>query len=197
MTDFKFYDAKLVPAGFGLRNTGSTCYFNAVIQALISCPAFNKSVAHINRTTHGNSVIAYYSKMMSAALKNPNDRNLLKFSPLIWAEIFKYVQTRSDIYKFSAGQQDAGEGLHMFMESIEKFTSLQDLFKHRYESTIYCPDCRKEVSRKNCEYILFDVPPNLEAKKLKKFKDLDASYGKKNEFTRFYTQPKYICRQRL
>ena len=180
MTDFDFYDTAAVPDGFGLHNMGATCYFNAVIQALISCPAFNKSVREINSAPHSNKVLSYYGKMISTSLKNPLDNRLSHFSPLIWKEIFKYVQTRADIHKFSTGQQDAGEGLHMFMESIEKFNVLQDLFKHRYESTIYCPECKKEVSKKNCEYILFDVPANLETKQLKKFKNLDPTHGKKS-----------------
>lgn len=185
MSDFDFYDEKMIPEGFGLHNMGATCYFNAVIQSLISCSAFNKNVQKINKTPHDNNVLKYYGDMITLSTKDPKDNRLSHFSPLIWKEIFKYVQTRSDITRFSTGQQDAGEGLHMFMQAIEKFHDLQDLFKHRYESTIYCQDCKKNVSVKNCEYILFDVPPALEIKQLEKFKSLDKTYGKKKTLQEF------------
>ncbi len=190
MSNFEFYDERYVPAGFGFRNLGSTCYFNAMIQALVSCSAFNKLIIE-NRDVaeyKNNKVIEYYTQMMALSLQNADNQQLPGASPHIWGEIFKYIKSRSDGHAFGTGQQDAAEGFHMFMEAIEEFQPLQDLFKHRYETVVYCPDCKQDVSNTLCEYIIFDVQPNLKIEQLEKFQELDPSFGQTLDLKEFLQQ---------
>lgn len=190
MSSFDYYDDKFVPAGYGFRNMGATCYFNAMLQALTSCSSFNKLLVE-NRSVEEykkNAVIKYFTQMLAVAYKNPHDSQLGESSPYIWSKIFEYIKTRSDGHIFTAGQQDAEEGFHMFMEAIDAFQPLQDLFKHRYESIVYCPDCKEDVSRKMSENIIFKVEPNLKIEQLEKFKELDSSYGKTVDLNYFLCQ---------
>ncbi len=44
------YSIKFSPHALGFRNIGYICYFNAMMQALLSCTAFNECVIYLGDT---------------------------------------------------------------------------------------------------------------------------------------------------
>jgi ubiquitin C-terminal hydrolase len=86
------------------------------------------------------------------------------------------------LHEFDIGQQCAREGYHYLMESLEDFEGIQNLFLHRYQTILYCFDCKGWVSKVECNYSLFEVQANLKTEQLERFKHIDESSMDMNQF---------------
>jgi ubiquitin C-terminal hydrolase len=199
----KFNQRATLPA-FGFNNLGFTCYFNALLQGMLSCTAFTEELIQRkdDEKYDSNPVTQHIIQLIELAMhyKTLLDRNksgedktaaiksaelrLNNLSPTIWRNMimFLHVQKKKQIQTFSTGQQCAREGYHFLMESLEDFDGIQNLFLHRYRSLIYCFDCEKWVSKKEDNYSLFEVQANLKTEQLERFKQLDDSTVDMNQF---------------
>ena len=74
--------------------------------------------------------------------------------------IIEYARDRHDSEKFGSGQQCAREGFHILVDILNSPT-LENLFTHRYEHSIYCNNCNNVVSTKREEHTIFEVEPDL------------------------------------
>lgn len=159
MSDIIPYNNKLVPLPFGFRNMGATCYFNSLLQALLSCTSVTEVFLDTGSAEEyaKNPVSEVYCEIINAMFSK--DQKISTLAPKLWKRVFQYASKRKDNIKFSSGQQDANEGFHMFIDSIDKLSEIQQLFNHRYESKIKCEECKKWVSVKKNEYYVFDVEP--------------------------------------
>jgi ubiquitin C-terminal hydrolase len=52
------FNKNFIPNNFGLTNNGSICYFNSLLQSLISCSSFNQLVLELNITYFKNLLLA-------------------------------------------------------------------------------------------------------------------------------------------
>jgi ubiquitin C-terminal hydrolase len=172
---------ELYPNGF--NNLGSTCYFNALLQSILSCTSFTETVVQYPSTT--NPVITLISQLIKTNLENnSNNSNLCKYAPHIWKQmIIKLCKNKKiPVQDFMQGQQCAGEGFHYLLESMEKFQGIQNLFLHRYKSLIRCFKCDKWVSDVECMYSLFEIDPNFKSEQLSKFKQYHKESSNMHEF---------------
>jgi ubiquitin C-terminal hydrolase len=187
---------------FGFHNLGATCYFNALVQSLLSCPSFTKELMRDDK--YKNNPISstfielietstYYNDLCEknndpdpeiVATASETKHKLNKFGAKIWKKMIVKLSSEKKIkpQSFMQGMQCAGEGYHYLLESMEKFQALQNLFLHRYKSLIHCFTCDDWVSNVNCLYSLFEVDPHFQTEQLDKFKDYHINPINMNEF---------------
>jgi len=184
--DLIAYDEKKLPIGQGFRNLGATCYFNSILQCLLSCPSIfqvleeNKHLEHIATNELATNLLDLYNSAMSGqSIEN-------KCIP-IWRSIMNIARSRKDNVSFDMGQQDAHEGLMLFLNLMDYLPEVKRLFKHRYKTQITCDSCKKFVVNKVEENLTFEVPPDLKTEQHERFKYVDINYNKSlplNEFLR-------------
>lgn len=186
------YDSKFVPEPFGFNNLGATCYFNALLQSIISCPSVTKILVK-NKDEEGykdNLIVQYMVKMYNIMSDEKVEQQkkqsfFLNLAPMIWKAVFAKAMLRQDNVKFTPGQECAREGFHLFLEALDGLSEIQNLFLHRYQTLIFCPDCNAWVVNKECEYSLFEVQPTMITPQLVRFKDIDPFYNKKRTLEQF------------
>lgn len=173
-------EASLSPGGFA--NMGATCYFNAVLQSLLSCTSFIELCVAEEKS---NNDVLNNIKLLINLLKNNTPSDYM--SPKIWKSMVLHKCKTHNINPrhYMVGQQCAREGFHLLMESLDEFSELQDLFIHRYKSSIYCTDCKQFVSHAESIYSVFEVQANLKTEQLEKFKHANLS---KNDMNTFLSQ---------
>lgn len=108
----------------GLVNTGSICYFNSLVQSILSCHA-----------------LVDYFKHASVENRNP-----------LWLTVHKFITTGSNSVVeiinelkntttgFGNGQEDAGEGFHLLLDRM-KDKEFDNIIMHRYDNDIWCSKC--------------------------------------------------------
>lgn len=106
------YDETLVPAAFGLQNTGAICYLNSFLQALAGCTAMVRAMKthrdYLQRTRTGAAMVAFFE----AEDKTPH-------SNLILQALVQDLAERRPRVRFGAGQESASEALHHLLEMME------------------------------------------------------------------------------
>jgi ubiquitin C-terminal hydrolase len=125
-----------LPQPFGLHNTGSICYFNSLLQGLVTCTSFIETLRNIKNK---NDIV--------------NDILELKDS----SSILKHLQQKYTY--FGHGQESASEGLVLLLELIDN-EDVYMLFNHIYEERIVCVSCTNILSSKrenSIHFLLFDM----------------------------------------
>jgi ubiquitin C-terminal hydrolase len=190
---------ELKPTGF--HNIGSTCYFNSILQGMISCTSFldkiisvyESEVNDVNKsdTKNQNPLLELLYQFIKKS-KYKNNIDVSRYSSVIWKTMIIYLtNTRGiDVKNFASGQQCAREGFHYLLESLDEFKSIQNLFSHRYQTNIYCPECKEWVSKKECDYSLFEIHPTLFIPQIDKFMHYDKNYKYDN-----LTMQDYLLKQ--
>ena len=126
---------KMPTALFGLHNdTGISCHFNAVTQALLSCTGFVETMRiHLDKYSD-NAIVYEFLKLIDG------DETTRTARP-IFEELKKLTQTRDDkINKlYGKSHECADETLKLILESIGD--SMIDRFKIKYKTQVVCPNC--------------------------------------------------------
>ena len=178
MTKVKDNKPEICP--FGFKNIGYTCYFNSLMQALLSCHSFLDSMSHIKKT---NKIIDLFKDLINTSTQDINSINdptitnsnidkLNNFSTVIWRELIVSMskKNKSNIISFLQDMQCIGEGFHQILDSLSEYQHIQNLFLHRYKTLIKCFVCDEWVTKKECMYSLFEVDPQFKTQQLEKFK---------------------------
>jgi ubiquitin C-terminal hydrolase len=196
----KNYNLDYVPEPFGFRNLGATCYFNSLLQSIISCPIFIKTlIKNKEADDYKDNPVVQSMMQMHIVMSDPDtsakdkSKFFLDLAPTVWRDVFTKAMTRKDHIKFTPGQECAREGFHLFLESLDGLSEIQNLFLHRYQTLIFCHDCNDWVVNKECEYSLFEVQPNLISPQLSRFKEIDPNYNKVRPLEDFlHKQTSYV-----
>lgn len=174
------HNNKLLPEPFGLPNYGANCYFNSLMQSLISCTAFNEAVLgnpdYMQRTDTGKAVYEFVKK----ALRLQNNSTAPVFGALI-----NDLRTRRPYIKFGPGQQSASECFVLLLDMIEPeltpdelqsqrdndnipasgLNPVTDIFIHIKKTKIFCQTCNHEINTRTHEtqFNLIDFDQNSQA----------------------------------
>lgn len=129
---------------FGLVNIGGTCWFNSLLQCLLSCPSFNQTIINnYNKFIRTKNYLGLelYKLINSTSLYNP--RNL-------YMTFINYMKNNKmsiqDIYRV---QGDPNEGFLKLLECLN-CNDIDELFEIRFKTYIICGNC-KYKSKENIE----------------------------------------------
>lgn len=138
------YNPAGIPEIFGLRNSGTLCYLNSLIQSLVSCPAFNKYLI-TNRVKYtSNQVVMKYLALLSRNSQHkPFERANVDDAFDILRELMNYRSGRGSGPGLSFfRQEDIHEGLTLFLDAIP---GAESIFNVRYACRIYCRSCKQST----------------------------------------------------
>lgn len=180
------YNPKYVPTGQGFVNLGATCYFNSILQCILSCPSIYEVLNGIRDTERikTNTFARYLLALWDAAIRG--EPIFDKCIP-VWRYIIAISQKQANRVQMGMGQQDSHEGFMMFLDAIETIPEVRRLFEHRHQIQIFCETCQEYVSNIRETNLVFEVQANLKSEQLTKFKNVDEFYDtsmKLNDFLR-------------
>ena len=147
------YNTNYVIKSIGLINLGATCYFNSMLQCLLSCSSIIEVIDDLKdkkRVIENKTAISLLN-----LFNNPND----SLGVPIWKEIIAKSQSQDNRVRMGNGQEDAHEGLMMFLDIIEMIPEVRQLFEHRHRIDIYCKKCNNKVSNTIETNTVFEIQP--------------------------------------
>lgn len=198
MSDLLKYNGEFVPKGQGFINLGATCYFNSLLQCLLSCPSIYETLKGIRDAPHvkPNRLAQNLLKMWDSAMR---DEPIHSLCVPVWRDIIAISQSQNNRVRMNSGQQDAHEGLMMFLDAMETIPEVRRLFEHRHRIQVLCDNCKEFIIDKKETNLVFEAQPDLKTEQLEKFKDVDEFYGtsmKLNDFLRKqngYIDQNHVC----
>lgn len=171
------YNPAHSPAPKGLHNLGATCYYNTLMQCILSLPSLYDALERA-KSTH--PLLAMWRDALAG-------REIGPAAESIWRDLIKRSSEKKDRVRMDNGQQDAHEGLMLLLESLEGIPGVENLFRHHHQVFIHCGACSKYVVNKIEKGFTFEVQPDLKNSQIEKFKALDEFYGREvplNDFLR-------------
>jgi ubiquitin C-terminal hydrolase len=169
----------------GFPNFGNSCFFNSLLQCLLSCTSIfevlihNRNKDHIKNNVLAQNLIELYEANIAG---DPLDDKCRA----VWRSVINISKSRKDSIKIVPGMQhDAQEGLMLFLDVIDTIPELKRLFMHRHRIEVTCNECKKKVVDKAEDNMVFEVQPDLKMPQLEKFKNLDKYYNLSMPLNRF------------
>jgi len=167
MSDHIIYDEKLETKITGLINVGSTCYFNAMIQSLMSCTSLTKIMYDKKDNPSNNSLIKYspnnqLTDAYTSLLLNPTPQ----IRPL-W-DAFLFMLHEQKITSLDSGQQDASEGLLLFIDMLHE-QWIDRLFEHKHDIITTCNSCNYKIRSDDNSYIVEIYIEELQSKTIQEY----------------------------
>jgi len=144
------YNTTYVCQPQGLINTGSICYLNSLLQALMGCSSFIEQIHKLSLNTICNpDPIA--KLFVDICIYNKKNINL-------GANIYHILQSGID-GKLFEGQQCFHEGFDIMINKLS--TELSQLFSHTYKTYSFCFECKQWSQHKKSIENVFLVNPEF------------------------------------
>lgn len=152
MTDLLIFTSAKLPFPIGLPNTsGIHCYWNATLQALLSCPQFIQTIGELNNNEN-TSIITALHAFISGKISN------MELYKIYIKSLHLIGKPVSQLQELVSNQQCAGETFSYIMELFERVPEITRLFEHRYIHELACLRC-KYISHTRTTSILFEINP--------------------------------------
>lgn len=169
------YDASSLGPQFGLQNYGSTCYFNTLVQSLLSCPVLHQTLKLIESTDEFKK-----SQAARALLKLfTADQDYQRAN----RELITCIFARNP--SLQEGQQDVSEAFMTLMDLLERVPEIYKLFQHRYCTLIFCMKCEKVVSKVEELSTIIEVQSDLKSEQAEEFANIDPQYAQTQQLNDF------------
>lgn len=146
--DLITFNSKYLPPAFGFHNLGATCYFNALVQSLLSCTSLTELFIKNRKNPKfiKNPVIMVYISMIDLFYQNGqhiNKQALARKNPELWCAMINFLKQQNKHGYFGRGQEDSYEAFVMLMHCWEDIDEIHTLFEHTYHNNYLCLDCRR------------------------------------------------------
>lgn len=145
------YDPKSVPPPNGFFNTGAICYWNALIQSLVSLPAFNRALLANEDKLSKNEIASAIINYLKESFESTDDveTNTRKFANrsnlVLKALVAKMRKThRFTNLEFGQRQESASEGFVLLIDMLNS-KEIERVFHNRYSATSWCDTCKKTI----------------------------------------------------
>jgi uncharacterized UBP type Zn finger protein len=155
MYKLEYYSPEKIPqSAFGFQNIGSICYYNSLLQSLISCPAFVQAVLKnkefLFQTNFGKRLYGFVHNIISLQPDTKQNIGVLsKLTTNLLTEMIKELRANSkDNYIFGNGQESASEALVLLLNLTDvegESNPISKVFSVTFKSKIWCIDKREVV----------------------------------------------------
>lgn len=143
MSGYYFYDKGYLPPNFGLANNGSICWWNSLLQTLLSLPAFNKLAIDLAGEATTSALFASYVKSFHQLLTSPRENNSSVSATLLGPFVYEAKKQKKNIDLGS--QEGTTNGFCVFLELLNN-NDVYRVFNNKYEQEIVCPKCSEITS---------------------------------------------------
>lgn len=132
-----------LPSGF--NNTGVVCWFNSLLQSLISCEHFYNHFKDNQDSIENQSHT--YNELCTLVNKITKSEDIRPMSVLILKGMLKDYEIKKQKLDIAFGQQSPRDGLMCLLEAANN-KELDASFNHVYEVTLICNETKKILSKK-------------------------------------------------
>lgn len=153
----KFDESKMLKT-CGLVNNGVICYLNSFLQSLMSCTSLTTFFLDNEEkfTNEDNKVAIEYIKLLKTVKDVKTYADVISPVNVAKSVIISYIKKNPD-KKFGKGQEDAGEALTLFLDSIDS-KDLYKFFMYKYIVKLWCLTCVEQISESVDESCIIEVP---------------------------------------
>jgi len=178
------YNEDYIPDVCGFTNTGVLCYLNTLVQALLSCSAFNQHMLEnknlfVTAASKGNTIGLLYIKILEENNISMNANNVMRYkdkkftirqcnaSTLLRGIIDLRKRNKSSSNLLHHQQESCSEGLIFMIEALTDVDpTIADLFNIRYKMDIVCRVCKDKKEgpqeKSNITFQLFEEDPIIQ-----------------------------------
>jgi hypothetical protein len=146
MADPGGFGERDLPPPFGLRNSGSTCHFNSLLQALAACPRLLRTAATMGETPTARAFAAY----ARACLERPPENGApAKWGLRVLGALRGDLRRRRPRTPYGRGQESSSEGLLLLLEMLApegRPNPALRLFWNRRRIARRCGACQKKAT---------------------------------------------------
>lgn len=142
---------------FGLKNYSSNCYFNSLLQALISCSSFNDEIKITTNSTTNN-----FCNLVNKLLNEEDREEKKRIGIGCWGEAI----TAINIPSFRGGSQCVLECFTLLLDRLSIYKNISSLFSYRGINSTYCTSCMKWISENKITGNIFNLGEDLNDTKL-------------------------------
>ncbi len=129
-----------LPNPAGLYNTGSICYFNSLLQVLISCTSL-----HTWKSRSQNKLEDAFEEFIT---------NSISLDPMSSTKLLNILKLYCP--NFGNGQESASEALVLLLNTINN-TELNNMFIHRFKYIIQCTNCSYKTEIVKDHSMIFEL----------------------------------------
>lgn len=189
-------DDKFAVAPRGFNNIGATCWFNAIVQTLLSSAVFNRKLMDDRRYLEQNKLARLWIQLVEY-LQSDNTILLARvpqYTHSLLSAFTEVLKADKNVFGVNGtGNQCADEGLVLFISAF-KHEPLTDLFYNVHKLVIKCPNCEKIVSRTHDKQIqhLIITDQILPPKNDKEYEEAYATFMRKLK-NRVSEMDEYLC----
>ncbi len=161
----KIYNKKYEILPVGISNPGSNCFFNSMLQLILSCTPLTEILLENKEHYSKNGLLNLYINLLEMLLAKDNKVDIGSFITEQSKKILNYMHSSNQNSKYflENNQNDLLECLIYFLDCINpelnykdfKYKKIDNLFRHKHNSFIFCNTCKKKKSNIDKPYDIY------------------------------------------
>lgn len=158
---------------FGMHNSGTLCWFNALMQSMMSLTCVNESIMikykNKDYSSENNLLLLKYLYLFCVA-KNKQLTN--DFLNDVFKTLMKTINTKQKYVGLLSShlQCSASEGFIILLDLLN-CTYIESLFKNRINHNIICTTCKKLIPLRSDESCQIEIFENISFNSAKEFSE--------------------------